>query len=314
MDRVLRRPDLPPLLTHLVPASLRGSWENRQDVRRLALPLAADAVVLAKLDLGARVKLRAGYASAGLGVAVHPAGRQGTSGATRAARSYGIISQHASGLAPVLRGVGELPGGYHYLAEDWVQGRPLVSGQRLADALEPLLAALTQIHAGYGVQLRRASELWPHFPAQWGAVRDTGVVDDSLYTSLAALLGQDREVRVSWTHGDLAPSNIFTTAHGLVLIDWEQAGERPIMFDGARIHLFAAQPRRTQQLLTDVWDCDRTTAGGYHPSEELALLHARLLSDAPARLTRMTGHPRLDTYRRQLDRQAGLLADLLTTS
>lgn len=311
LGRVVRRPDLPARVAHVVPPSLRGGWEDREGVRTLDLPLAADAVVLAKYDLAARVKLRAGYARQALAVAVHPGGADGTSGATRAASSAQVVARHAPGLAPTHHDSGELPGGYHYLVEAWVDGTPLASDRRLAEELPHLLAGLARVHQGYGVQARSAGELWPRFAEQWAAVREAGLVEADVDAAVVALVEQDRTVRVSWTHGDLAPSNILATQTGLVVIDWEQAAERPVMFDGARLQLFASRPERTRELLESLW-AHGQVSGGYRPAEELALLHARFLCGAPRRLERMAGHPREAVYARQLRRQTRLLTQLVT--
>lgn len=312
LGRAVRRPDLPASVAHILPASLRGDWEDEEGVRRLGLPLAADAVVLAKYDLASRVKLRAGYAEQALAVAVHPDRDDGTSGVARAARSAEVVGQHAPGLAPTLHTSGELRGGYVYLVEAWVGGVPLGSGRRLAEELPDLLEGLARVHRGYGVRPVPASELWPRFAEQWAAVRDAGLVGTELDEAVVRLVRQDRTVRVSWTHGDLAASNILATPVGLVVIDWEQAAERPIMFDGARLQLFASRPARTQELLSTTWGEDQQP-GGYRPAEELALLHARFLCDAPRRLARMAGHRREEIYARQLSRQTTLLAQLVAS-
>lgn len=311
LDRVARRPDLPSSLAHLVPPALRGSWEGREEVRRLRVPVAADAVVLAKFDLGPRVKLRAGYAASGLALAVQPGGADGTSGVTRAARSAEVVNRHAPGLAPTLRATGTLDGGYDWLVEDWVDGEPLVSDRRLAAHLDPLLERLGAVHRGHGIREARPSELWGDtFLQQWSTVREEGLVGNELGEAVARLVGADRSVRVSWTHGDLAASNVFLTGDDLVVIDWEHAAERPVMYDGARLHLFAADPPRTVDRLREVWGRGRS-AVACTPEEELALLHARVVCHAPRRLARLAGHPRRAVYVRQLARQTGLLAGLL---
>lgn len=312
LRRAVRRPVLAPSLAHILPPRLRGDWDEQEGVRELELPLAADAVVLAKYDVAPRVTLRAGYAAAGLAVAVHPTRRDGTSGATRATRSAEVVARYAPDLAPVLHASGELPDGYLYLVEGWVDGEPLASDRRLAEELPPLLASLARVHQGYGVQQRAAGEVWPRFREQWAAVRDAGLVGADLDDAVVRLLDRNGSVRVSWTHGDLAPSNILATADGLVLIDWEHGSERPIMFDGARLQLFASRPARTLELLEAVWGRG-PAATAYSTAEELALQHARFLCDAPARLERMAGHRRESTYARQLRRQTDLLAQLVTT-
>ncbi|WP_122261089.1 phosphotransferase family protein [Ornithinimicrobium cerasi] len=311
LDRVVRRPDLPARLTHLVPASLRGSWEGRAGVRPLEAPVAADAVVLAKFDLGSRVKLRAGYAEAGLALAVQPRRADGTSGVTGAARSAEMVNRHVPGLAPTLHAVGTLDGGYDWLVEDWVEGEPLVSDHRLAAHLDPLLERLAELHRGHGVRHARPAEVWGEsFLQQWGTVRDEGLVSDAVGGAVARLVAADRLLRVSWTHGDLAASNVLLTDRGLVVIDWEHAAERPVMYDGARLHLFAADPARTVGRIRALWGGEPARST-YPPEQELAILHARLVCNAPRRLARLADHPRREIYVRQLARQTDLLAGLL---
>lgn len=312
LGRAVRRPALSPSLTHILPPRLRGEWTELEGVHELDLALAADAVVLAKYDLASRVKLRAGYAEQALAVAVHPDRGDGASGATRAARAAEVVARHAPGLAPAMHDSGTLPGGYLYLVEAWVDGEPLASDRRLAEELPDLLAGLARVQQGYGVQARPASGLWPRFAEQWAAVREAGLVEPEVDAAVVALIEQDRPVRVSWTHGDLAPSNVLATGSGLVVIDWEQAAERPVMFDGARLQLFASRPVRTRDLLETLWDHGQVP-GGYRPAEELALLHARFLCDAPRRLERMAGHRREAVYTRQLRRQTAILTQLVTS-
>lgn len=309
LDRVVRRPELDDALRHLVPSKLAGDWDSREGVRRLQLALAADALVLGKLDLATRVKLRAGYAAAGLALAVQPVRRDGSCGVTNAVRSYEVVSRHVPGLAPRLHASGELPG-YRYLVEEWVEGQPLASARRLAEELPALLESLALVHAGYGVRLRPASELWPRFPSEWETVRASGLVAPEVAEAVVDLLAQDRRLRVSWTHGDLAASNVLATRSGLTAIDWEHARERPVMFDGARLHLFAANPSSTVQRLVDAWGA-AGDGSSYAPLDELALLHARFVCHAPARIARMAGHRRSAVYARQVQRQVERLGSVL---
>lgn len=312
VDRVVQRQDLTPVLDQMVPAPLQGPWEpDGVGVRRLSAPMAADVVVLAKFDLGEQAKLRAGYGQSRRSLAVQPVRPNGTCGITNSVRAHEIVSRYAPHLIPTMLGHGEIDDGLRYLVEEWVDGQPLVTSQRLAEHAPQLLEGLSLVHEGYGVTSHSVTKAWgSSFDAQWQAVRDAEIVPGHVGEAVADLIRADRWVRVSWTHGDLVASNVMSTPGGSKIIDWEYAGERPLMTDAAKVHLFAADKEPLLDLLLAEWG-QRLAHNGYSAAEELALVHAKSLTRAPARMAGLAGHTRSGVFASQVARQAGLLADVL---
>lgn len=72
---------------------------------------------------------------------------------------------------------------------------------------------------------------------------------EPLDTAVRRLLSRDALLEVSFGPGDLVGSNILVGGDGLVLIDWEFGGERPIAFDLAKVHLHCADSVTTQAAL-----------------------------------------------------------------
>lgn len=312
LDRVVRRADYDESLQTMLPAPLRGDWDPEQDsVGTVRARVDADLLVLAKFDLSEQVKLRAAYGSARRTVAVQPQRRNGSCGITNTLRSHEIVGRYAPGLMPELLGHGQLGDGLRYLLEGWVLGRPLMSSRRMAEKVPYILEGLSQVHEGYGVHTRRASEIWTaRFPEQWQAVRDAELVPEQVGAHIAELIAADKRLRMSWSHGDLVASNVIGTDDGVVIIDWEHAGERPVMHDGAKLHQFTADKGPLLDLLLQEWGNEQG-ADGYTTAEELAVLHARFLSRAPTRMAELAGHKRSGVYARQVRRQAELLGDVL---
>lgn len=315
VDRVALRRDLDTGLMAMLPSPLQGDWAQRSDVSTSRFPVSADVVVLAKFDLHEQVKLRAGYGASRRTLAVQPVRPNGTCGVTNAVESHRIVSRYAPGLMPTVRSHGELPGGLRWLVEDWVEGEVALTSQRLAAHVPHLLEALGKVHLGYGVHGRRVSDLWGRgYAERWQAVRDLGLVGPYSGAAVARLIADDRRMRMSWSHGDLVASNVLASPTGPVVIDWEHAGERPVVHDAAKLHLFAADKEPLLDLLLAEWA--HTSAGvtsaasggaGYTAAEELALMHAKFLTAAPARMARLSGHGREGVYARQVSRQAALL-------
>lgn len=311
-DRAIRRPDAAEDLHTMLPAPLRGAWEgSHPDLRRLSARVAADVIVRAKFDLGDQVKLRAAYGTVRRTVAVQPVRPNGTCGITNAVRAHEIVSRYAPGLIPTMTGHGELRSGLRYLTEDWIEGVPLGNSKRMAAKMPFILEGLGQVHEGYGLHTARASEVWPRgFGEQWQGVREAGLVSPEVGGWVADLLAADKRVRISWSHGDLVASNVLGTDDGVVLIDWEHSSERPLMHDAAKLHLFAADKDALLDMLLAEWG-GQEVAGGYTPAEELAIVHARFLARAPVRMAELAGHKRQGVYARQVERQAGHVADVL---
>lgn len=310
-DRAVRRPELAQELQSMLPVPLQGDWTDTSGgVRRTKAAVAADVVVLAKFDLYDQVKLRAAYGAVRRALAMQPVRANGTCGITNAVRAHEVVSRHAPGLMPTMTAHGELASGLRYLVEDLVEGAPLLNSRRMAEHLPAILEGLGRVHDGYGVCSVRVSQIWPHALADhWQSVREAGLVRPAVGQWVTDLLLDDRHVRVSWSHGDLVASNVLGTDDGVVLVDWEHSGERPLMHDAAKLHLFAADKHALLDQLLAEW-AGHVSAGGYTPAEELALVHARFLSRAPVRLAELSGHRREPIYARQVERQASRLADL----
>ena len=172
---------------------------------------------------------------------------------------------------------------------------------------------MDQVHRGYGIHTARPSALWRRFAEQWQVVRDADLVPSEVGHRIAELIADDRRLRVSWSHGDLVASNIMATDHGVTIIDWEHATERPIMHDAAKLHQFTADKEPLLDLLMAEWG-RKGGPGGYRPEEELALLHARFLCRAPSRMAELAGHRHSGLYARQVARQVDLLTQTLAWS
>lgn len=288
----------------------------------VSAPVAAETVVLAKFDLGRGVKLRAHYPDEGLTLAAQPHLTDGGSGVRNVVRAHAVVDRHAPFLIPPMIAHGTVPAdgtdgpGSDYLVERWVEGTPLVRGTALAEALPAVLTGLVTLWAGHGVRRVAPSELWDErLAVDWRDLRGYDVLPAPAWQRVRDLVGQDRRLRVSWTHGDPVASNILRTDGGVVLIDWEHSKEAPIMYDAAKLHLFTADPDAALDVV--LGSTSRADLGGLagpddlDPAEELALVHARYLSRYPRRRASLAGHPRLPVYERQARRQAQLLQEAL---
>lgn len=311
IDRVVRRPRLDPALMTMIPRSLRGTWAEDSGFEQTSAAIAADVIVLAKFDLGERVKLRAGYGEARRSLAVQPVGPDGVCGVTNSVRAHEIVGRYAPDLMPTMLGHGELDDGLRYLVEEWLHGEPLMTAGRLAEHTAWLLEGLGRVHEGYGVSTRAVTDLWGvGFGAQWQRVREGDLVPDHVGAAVAELIAADRRMRMSFAHGDLVASNVMSTPDGPKVIDWEHAGERPVMHDAVKLHLFAADKQPLLPLLLGEWG-HPLVHDGYTAAEELALVHAKFLVRAPVRMAELAGHRRSGVYARQVTTQAGLLKDVL---
>lgn len=299
--------------SELVPHTLRDALRSGTDpAERVQARVAADVLTLAKFDLAQDTKLRAHYLGHGLTVAAQPALVGRLDGIGNAVAAHEVVGSHAPGLSPVLRGHGRL-GEVRYLVEEWIEAAPVLTSVGLADAAPEVLEGLSRVHRGHGTQLVRRSQAWgPEFPAWWRRSVEAGVADPDVGERLAALIGADRRVRVSWTHGDLVASNVLRRPDGrVVLIDWEHSREGPIMLDAAKLHLFSATPERTLDALL-AWPGEGWSGDGAHtPAEDLALAHAYFLSRYSHRKEALLGHSRLEVYERQVRRQAQRLKAVL---
>lgn len=311
--RVVRRPHLDAHVAHLVPDRVgRGPWsEQDPGVVPVAAPVAADLVVLGKLDLQRRPKLRAVYAGAARTLVVQPSAPSSGSGVARVLGAHEVVGRHAPHLIAPLLDHGALADGTPYLVEGWVAGTPLGGQRALAAAAPHVLAGLAAVHRGHGTTRVRLSEHWgPALAGRWEAAVAAGVVPGHLASWVVDLIERDGLLRRSFIHGDLVASNVLQVPDGVVLVDWEHAQEGVLMNDAAKLHLFAADPQGVLDQVLDVLGDADPAVGAYDPLEELALCHAQLVSLYPARRSRLDGHPRAATYERQVARQVGRL-DLL---
>ncbi|WP_289019064.1 glycosyltransferase family A protein [uncultured Ornithinimicrobium sp.] len=312
-DRVARVGRLDPRVEPMVPPPLRGAWsEEDPAVRSVTAPVAADVVVLGKLDLADRVKLRAAYPEAGLVLAAQPAGPKGECGITRSVRAHEVVARHAPGLAPRMVSHGRTGSGVRYLVEELVEGRPLGSARALDARAAELLTALAGLHAGHGTRRTTVRQRWGDgMSRRWAATVGTGIVPDGVAGRVAELLGRDADtLRVSWSHGDLVPSNVFAGPDGLTLLDWEHSQEAPVMHDAAKLHLFCGDPAALLDVVAEVLGVPRQD-GRLSGAEELVLAHAQLVGRYPERRDRMRGHPRAEVYERQVRRQVDRLAQVV---
>lgn len=299
--------------SELVPHSLRDALrDGGTDLARVRARVAADVLALAKFDLGAEAKLRAHYVERGLTLAAQPAARGSSDGIGNAVAAHQVVARHAPGLGPRLRGHGRI-GRVPYLVEEWVEGTPALTSVGLAELAPQVVEGLARIHEGHGLVHVPLSAAWPAaLGERWADTVATGLVPGPVGARVARLVAADREVRVSWTHGDLVASNVLRTPDGsVVLIDWEHARERPVMLDAAKLHLFSATPDRTLEELLDRLGRPGAPAGAYPVAEDLALAHVQLLSGYARRLAQLDGHARQEVYARQARRQVERLEQVL---
>lgn len=315
VDRLIAREDLPARVRTMLPSPWRHRWDPQDPAFvRFRESIAADLIVQAKYDLGPTVKLRAAYGEAGLVLGVLPEKASGVRGVSRTIQAHVVVGRYAPHLIPPLVAFGEVEASICYVLEKWVDGRPLMTSGRLAGAVPAVVAALQEVHRGYGSTRMPLSRWAPDLSADWAALGGTGLVPQPLLDQVAALIDRDATLRCSWTHGDPVSSNVVMTDEGVVLIDWENAGNAPVMIDGAKLHLFADAPQETLATVLESLghQAGRGLGGSvYSPQEELALVHARSLAIHPRRAARLAGHAREEKYAQQSRRQVERLAEAL---
>lgn len=313
-ERVVARPDLPEQLRTMLPMPWRREWApDDPRFRRAVTSAGADLVVLAKFDLTDAVKLRAAYAEAGLVVGVLPIAPFGACGVTRTARAHAVVGRVAPDLIPALVSFGEVGPSGRYVIERWVEGRPLMTPQRLAAATPEIVAGLGRVHSGYGVGRLRLSRWAPTLAERWAGLAGTYAIDARVHRAVTALLARDGALTTSWTHGDPVSSNVIETPDGIVLVDWENSGRVPVMTDGAKLLLYAADPEATlDTVLSGLGDARvGSVRADYSPTEELALALARLLAAQSRRADVLDGHPRAAAHDRRGRRLVQRLDEVL---
>ncbi|GAA4878848.1 phosphotransferase [Serinicoccus chungangensis] len=300
---------LPAPAPELVRSLLPASPAPPNGVERVASPVSADAVVLAKFALLGGVKLRAAYASPRLTLAVDGTGDLARLGRIRA--SHRVVGASDPDLIPPLVAHGVLPDGACWLVEGWVDGAPLATGVSLATAAAELLERLRQVHVGHGVEQLRLVDWWD-VPrrARWQETVRTGIVPPLVDEAVGGLLDAGGTVTTSWCHGDLVASNVLRAPEGLVLVDWERAGVAPVMLDAARLHLFSADPGQTLVDVRARWAWP-LSPGELGHAQQLALAHAFQLSAYALRRAGLEGHPRSAVYERQARRSVDRLVQVL---
>lgn len=305
--------DLDHSTSELVPPSLRGRLEEgSDDVRLVSAPVAADVLAVAKFDLGQQLKLRAHYVGPRLTLALAPPGRAHRDPVLNSVRAHEVVSRHAPRLVPSLVAHGRVGRQARYLVEEWVDGTPVLTSARLAGAAGQILEDLARVHHGHGVRSMGLRERWGERLVQrWEETCASGVVPAGVGQRIAALMAQDRSLRISWTHGDLVASNVPRTTDGsVVLVDWEHSGVDVLMRDAAKLHLFSGRAEETLDQVLELL-AHEPAPGAYTAAEELALAHAHLLSGYPARSAALQGHPRATVYERQVLRQVERLERVL---
>ena len=279
--------------------------------------MSADVIELGKFDRPGHLRLRGFYTAAGLTVRVQPAKltdpeRDGIARCVAAAR---LIGAHRPDLMPRMLDHGTVARGrLGYLVEEAVAGTTPRGPRQVSAAMVRVATELFAIQQAIGIDSRRLSALAePEFPARWRSVVAHGHVRDALGAQVERLIARDAMLEVSFTHGDLVSSNVLDTPRGPVLIDWEYAGEQPIVFDLAKMHVNAGAAGAAAERLAGVWG----PAIGQRPDhysvlEQLALAHAVVLSRHEARAMRAQQAGRNAPLTRQTRRRAHALEELLS--
>jgi len=252
-------------------------------------PVRADLVVIAKFDVDESVKLRGFYADAGRTVRVQVGREDGRHGVSRTLEAYRQVSQHVPDLMPRIDDHGDAPFSEGvYLVEELVTGSHPVSRDEIQALAEPLAASLLRLHRGIGVSSRALSTVVNRrMPERWRTFAREASVDGMVDAAVRRLIARDELVEISLVHGDLVASNIMIDDGRIVLVDWEYAGEHPIAFDLAKVHLNSRDPDVAQAALER--GLQRSVghrAGHYSFAEQLALAHVQMLSWHRARAAR----------------------------
>lgn len=279
-------------------------------------PVAADAVLIGKFDRGRQVRMRSFYAEEGLCARIqagsrHPEREHGVSRSVRAAR---LVAEHRPGLAPAMRDHGTLfSGRTAYLVEEVVEGRTPRTPTEVAATMTLVAAELAALQRAVGVMSRPLSAVVnPAFHERWRGVVEDGHIPPKLAARVDRLLARDELLEVSFTHGDLVSSNVLRVGDGVVLIDWEYAGTRPVAFDLAKMHVNAGPAGAAlERLDTALGGRVGHARGHYSLAEQLTLAHVVVLSRLEARMQRAQEADRLEPLRRQTHKRVKAVRELL---
>ncbi|MEE6288979.1 phosphotransferase [Georgenia sp. MJ173] len=297
-----------------LPPSLAPSGSPTR--RPLRAPVSADLVQLGKFDRGRQVRMRAFYGAAGISVRVQAASRDAAvrHGVARSVTAAQVVAAHRPDLMPRMVDHGTvLRGRTAYLTEETVTGRMPQDPAEVAVAMTGVARELGAVQRAVGITARPLGAVaHPRFAERWRAVVAGGHLSPALGAEVERLIARDARLEVSFTHGDLVSSNVFLDDDRIVLIDWEYAGEQPIAFDLAKMHINAGPAGPATDALDGA--LEQTVGhdrGHYTLVEQLALAHAVVLSRLEARLVRARQAGRLGPLERQTRKRALALRELL---
>ncbi|TDC54410.1 aminoglycoside phosphotransferase family protein [Jiangella ureilytica] len=147
-----------------------------------------------------------------------------------------------------------------WLVEEVFDGAPVGPGQA-ADAVPELLALLGETWERLGLTHERLSgeQRTRALTAFSGLADDPppGIWPDDLdphhtWLRVRALLDDGRPLTVGLSHGDPGLGNVLRLADGrLALVDWEDAGYRPVAHDVVKVLMSAPDPRGLARLLEE---------------------------------------------------------------
>ncbi len=296
-----------------LPDELRRTEGNPS--RLVPVPVCADLLRIGKFDVDTEVRLRAFYATAGLSIRLQANAGREASGVARTVRAHEQVSRHVPALMPRVEDHGITNRSRTaYLVEELLHGSH-PTREQLPEVAEALARQLHLLHQGVGVaSCPLSTVVHPQTRARWETFVRTGVVGLALDRAVHRLLERDALLEVSLTHGDLVSSNILVREGRTALIDWEYAGEQPIAFDLAKVHLNSVDQDATQASLQRGlqqslgYDRDH-----YAFPEQLALAHIRVLSWHQPRRRKSEAAGRTGFLDRQTRHRLQSIARLLGT-
>ena len=168
-----------------------------------------------------------------------------------------------------------------------------------------LRAASEKTHPATEERLGRLLRLVP-FVEGWPTESD-------LLSAVARLVDAKRPLPTGWTHGDVVFSNLIRDPHGVVyLIDWENAGVRPVVADLAKVA--AAMPGTSgleRVLAREPGSALEAAQGGMMLAEQLTRYYLQELSWWEPKYRRAQQTDRMPTFEAWVRRRMELTAILL---